>query len=72
MTLADAFRRALDVVGPKRLLFGSDSSFFPRGWVRSILETQKQALSEAGASSEMEQAILGDNLRSLIGFVPSK
>lgn len=72
MTLADVFRRALDVVGPKRLLFGSDSSFFPRGWVRSILETQKQALAEAGASSEMEQAILGDNLRSLIGFVPSK
>jgi hypothetical protein len=71
-TLADVFRRALDVVGPKRLLFGSDSSFFPRGWVRSILEMQRQALAEAGASFEMEQNILGGNLRSLIGFVPSK
>jgi hypothetical protein len=68
ITLADVFRRALDVVGPKRLLFGSDSSFFPRGWVSSILETQKQALAEAGASSEMEQAIFGDNLRSLINL----
>ena len=27
------FRQALSVVGPDRLLFGSDSSFFPRGWV---------------------------------------
>src|SRR5713226_4126113 len=30
--LAEVFRRALDVVGAGRLLFGTDSSFFPRGW----------------------------------------
>ena len=32
LTLTDVFRTALDVVGPERLLFGTDSSFFPRGW----------------------------------------
>lgn len=68
ITLADVFRRALDVVGPRRLLFGSDSSFFPRGWVRSISETQQQALVEAGANPEMVQAILHDNLLSLINL----
>jgi hypothetical protein len=26
------FRRAMDVGGAHRLLFGTDSSFFPRGW----------------------------------------
>ncbi len=28
--LEDVFRQSLEVVGPDRLLFGSDSSFFPR------------------------------------------
>ena len=32
LTLTDVFRQALAVVGPDRLLFGTDSSFFPRGW----------------------------------------
>src|SRR4030095_3473813 len=31
LTLAGVFRQALAVAGPDRLLFGSDSSFFPRG-----------------------------------------
>ena len=39
LTLADVFRQALAVVGPDRLLFGSDSSFFPRGWVTRRLRT---------------------------------
>src|SRR6202042_1719769 len=29
LDLARVFRKALDVLGPKRLLFGSDSSWFP-------------------------------------------
>ena len=32
LTLDAVFRQALAVVGPRRLLFGTDSSFFPRGW----------------------------------------
>lgn len=66
MTLADVFRRALEVVGPKRLLFGSDSSFFPRGWVRPVYEAQDTVLAGINASPETVQAIFGDNLRSLM------
>ena len=66
MTLADVFRRAIDVVGPKRILFGSDSSWFPRGWVRTIREMQEKALAEIGVDPETEQAIFGGNLRSLL------
>jgi len=72
MTLADVFRRTLDVVGPGRILFGSDSSWFPRGWVRQVFDTQVQALTEAGASAEMARAIFGGNLRELIASVSSK
>ena len=31
LTLLDVFKTALAAVGPSRLVFGTDSSFFPRG-----------------------------------------
>ncbi len=65
-TLADVFRQALDVVGPGRLLFGSDSSFFPRGWNGSVFEAQVEALQAATAGAEEARAIFGENLRSLL------
>ena len=34
LTLDAVFRQALEVAGPDRILFGTDSSFFPRGWNR--------------------------------------
>ena len=37
LDLPTVFRRALAVAGPQRLLFGTDSSFFPRGWNRGDL-----------------------------------
>jgi hypothetical protein len=61
LSLADVFRRALAVVGPDRLLFGSDSSFFPRGWVSDVHERQSAALEEIGASAEVRGKILGAN-----------
>lgn len=68
VTLADVFRRTLDAIGHERILFGSDSSWFPRGWVRAVYDAQLEALDKAGASSEMVQAVMGNNLRTLISF----
>lgn len=62
LSLEDVFRRALDVAGPQRLRFGSDSSFFPRGWHRAILESQIQALAAIGLPKADVRAILGGNL----------
>ncbi len=62
LDLRNVFRRALDVVGPQRLLFGTDSSFFPRGWNASIFETQSKALYEIGVNEETARQILHDNL----------
>jgi predicted TIM-barrel fold metal-dependent hydrolase len=66
VTLTDVFRRTLDAIGPNRLLFGSDSSWFPRGWVRQVYDAQLEALTSAGASTEVVQAVLGGNLRKLL------
>jgi predicted TIM-barrel fold metal-dependent hydrolase len=65
LELTTVFRRALDVAGPSRLLFGSDSSFFPRGWNYEIFEQQTQALQQIGVSASDAQLILGENLRRL-------
>lgn len=59
LTLAAVFRTALDVVGAQRLLFGTDSSFFPRGWQPALLEAQRAALVEADASEEEVADITG-------------
>jgi predicted TIM-barrel fold metal-dependent hydrolase len=40
LTLEAVFAQALELVGPDRLLFGTDSSFFPRGWQRAVYERQ--------------------------------
>ena len=62
LDLRTVFRRALDVAGPERLLFGTDSSYFPRGWNAQIFETQTKALYEIGVTGETARLILHDNL----------
>jgi len=64
-TLGGVFRQALAVAGPDRLLFGTDSSFFPRGWVRDVYEAQAAALQELGASEEDRAKIFGRNFDRL-------
>ena len=66
LDLEGVFRKALDVVGPRRLLFGTDSSWFPRGWISRVFEDQAAALSRLGIDAEAAQAIFGGNLRGLI------
>ena len=65
LTLAGVFRQALQVAGPDRLIFGTDSSFFPRGWQRPILEAQQTALEEAGADATVRDRILSTNFDRL-------
>ncbi len=65
LDLRNVFRRALDVVGPERLLFGTDSSFFPRGWNAPVFETQYKALYEIGVGEEIARLVFHDNLLRL-------
>ena len=65
LTLAKVFRQALEVAGASRLLFGTDSSFFPRGWQRGVYDAQVAALLELGTSEETRAAIFGGNFERL-------
>jgi uncharacterized protein len=65
LTLSGVFRQSLSVVGPQRLLFGSDSSFFPRGWVSGVYEQQSAALDEIHAGAETRDLVFGGNFDRL-------
>ena len=66
LDLSTVLRRALSVLGPERLLFGSDSSFFPRGWNYEIFEAQTRALLALGIGSADAKLILGGNLQRIL------
>jgi hypothetical protein len=65
LTLAQVFRAACSVTGPSRLLFGTDSSFFPRGWQRGVYDAQKLAATEAGIPEHDQARIFGGNFERL-------
>jgi predicted TIM-barrel fold metal-dependent hydrolase len=67
LTLADVFRRALAVAGPERLIFGSDSSFFPRGWRKVIHGAQRAILEELGTERQACHKIFSGNFERLFG-----
>jgi uncharacterized protein len=66
LDLKSVFRKALEVAGPRRLLFGSDSSFFPRGWHAKIFQQQVQTLCDIEISADHASLILGGNLERLL------
>ena len=66
LRLTDVFRSALDVYGAARILFGTDSSVFPRGWRADLRDAQLAALDEAGANGAQVEAIMGGNLERLL------
>jgi hypothetical protein len=76
LDLKTIFRQALTAGGPEKTLFGTDSTFFPRGWRINILEAQYEALKEL---SEEEDPLIDEegigkifrgNILRLTGFNP--
>ena len=65
LTLKEVFRSALTIVGPERILFGSDSSFFPRGWRKVIQGTQQAVLDDLGVEAAATAAIFRGNFERL-------
>lgn len=66
LELRDVFRTSLAVLGAHRLLFGTDSSFFPRGWHRQIFDSQANLLADIGVGADNAAMIFGGNLHRLL------
>ena len=65
LTLESVFGSTIAVVGRSRLLFGTDSSFFPRGWQKGIYEQHLRAMTAAGISADDRKQILSANFDRL-------
>lgn len=76
LTITKIFERALKAGASCRVVFGTDSSFFPRGFRFNILEQQynavKSLLSQFNYSQEDVDLIFRDNILRLTGFNPRK
>jgi predicted TIM-barrel fold metal-dependent hydrolase len=64
--LRQVFQRAKEVCGAGRLLFGTDSSFFPRGWNAKVYELQSAILAGLGIGAHEARQIFGLNLEGLL------
>ena len=70
LDLKTVFQRARESAAPDRLLFGTDSSFFPRGWNAEDLRTADQRRSPSwGSAAEAPARYFGGNLERLSGAV---
>ena len=65
LTLDAVMRQALTVAGIDRVLFGTDSSFFPRGWQRDVFESQQRVLETLGVSAADQDRIFAGNFDRL-------
>ncbi|HVT93929.1 MAG TPA: amidohydrolase family protein [Bryobacteraceae bacterium] len=63
--LREVFRRAIEIAGARRLMFGTDSSFFPRGWQAPVFEAQSKALYELGVSERDARRIFSGTFEEL-------
>ena len=68
LSLKDVFAKAIEALGPKRILFGSDSTHFPQGWRRDIFDEQSTILRSLGLSKEDRALIMGGNIARILGL----
>ena len=66
ITVKSLLRKYLETVGHERIIFGSDSSWFPRGFSVRYFEDQVRDLRELNASNDQMEAIFNGNARKLL------
>ena len=65
LTLEHVFKTTLAVTGATRVLFGTDSSFFPRGWNKPIYQEQQRITTALGLNAADTSAIFGGNFERI-------
>ncbi len=66
VTVKYLFRKFYETVGPTRILFGSDSSWFPRGFAFRYLQDQMRDCLDLNMPEEHIQMIFAGNARRLL------
>jgi predicted TIM-barrel fold metal-dependent hydrolase len=66
LDLKSLFRRAIESVGPDRIIFGTDSSYFPRGFSIEYLEDQMKVCRLIGLEQSGIEKIFYRNAAKLL------
>ncbi len=66
VSLPDVLRRLLDVFGPGRILFGTDSRHASEGYRHWLLQSHRDALEALKVPDDAQRAILGGNMARLL------
>jgi len=69
-TIKDLFQAFYEVFGAERIVFGTDSSHLPRGWVRAYFQEQFRATNELGLAEDEMRAIFSGNALRLLNLKP--
>lgn len=64
--LKKVFKKFINAAGIDKLLFGTDSSFFPRGYRTTLLEKQKRVLDELGVKKSEQKKFFHDNIKKIL------
>jgi predicted TIM-barrel fold metal-dependent hydrolase len=65
-TVKKLFRKYMETIGPERIIFGSDSSYFPRGFAVRYLQDQIRDCRELGLAENHIQLIFAGNAARLL------
>ncbi len=66
LTLRDLFAKCMETVGPERVVFGTDSSYFPRGFSEDYLKEQIREVRALGVDESTVQKIFYGNAARLL------
>lgn len=67
ITVKDLLERYYETIGPERIIFGTDGSWFPRGFVTKYFDSQVRDCYELGFSDRDVQNIFGGNIERIWG-----
>ena len=68
LTVRDLLLKYYQTIGPRRILFGTDSGWFPRGFVKQYFDTQMRDCVELGFPNEDIDLIFSGNAKRLLGI----
>ncbi len=68
LTLETLFRKTYELIGPERIVFGTDSLGFPRGYPYRYLQDQVRVCRDLRFGEGDIENIFGNNARRLLGL----
>ncbi len=66
LELKDIFKKSLQTLGIERMIFGTDSSWFPRGFSYRYLKVQWKILDDLGISKKDQELFFSANAKRLL------